>query len=195
MLPPTAPQNKKDVARNLEQCARRCAWLVLWLDCDREGENIAYEVRPWQRLSQSPVALGTDAQAGAQPLPGLPRCAQLPSAPPDTPLGCAAAAGPLLQVIDVCSKANRNLVIKRARFSALIPRELERAVNQLAVPNQLEAMAVDARQELDLRIGASFTRLQTLLLQVSRRRPGRAGPLPMLMPMHAQGRVAAWPCA
>jgi DNA topoisomerase-3 len=71
------------------------------------------------------------------------------------------------QVINVCQAVNRNLRILRARFSALIPRELQRALQQLVAPNAADAAAVDARQEIDLRIGASFTRFQTLLLQVS----------------------------
>lgn len=70
------------------------------------------------------------------------------------------------QVIDVCSAANRRLRIFRARFSALIQRDLQRAVSQLVAPNEADAKAVDARQEIDLRVGASFTRFQTLLLQV-----------------------------
>lgn len=70
------------------------------------------------------------------------------------------------QVIQVCQAVNRNLCIFRARFSALIPRELQRALQQLVQPNAADSAAVDARQEIDLRIGASFTRFQTLLLQV-----------------------------
>lgn len=70
------------------------------------------------------------------------------------------------QVIQVCQAVNRNMRIFRARFSALIPRELQRAMQQLVQPNAADSAAVDARQEIDLRIGASFTRFQTLLLQV-----------------------------
>ncbi|KAK4754207.1 hypothetical protein SAY87_002311 [Trapa incisa] len=105
------PQDKLDIKRTLEEESRRCQWLVLWLDCDREGENIAFEV------------------------------------------------------IDICTAVNQRLTIKRARFSALIEREIHESVQNLVEPNQWFAHAVDARQEIDLRIGASFTRFQTMLLR------------------------------
>ncbi|KAK9040294.1 hypothetical protein V6N11_015465 [Hibiscus sabdariffa] len=113
------PEDKLDIKRTLEEEARRCQWLVLWLDCDREGENIAFEV------------------------------------------------------IEVCRAVNRHLTIRRARFSALIEREIHHATQNLIDPNQWFSDAVDARQatelshieEIDLRIGASFTRFQTMLLR------------------------------
>ncbi|KAJ4839793.1 DNA topoisomerase 3-alpha, partial [Turnera subulata] len=43
--------------------------------------------------------------------------------------------------------------------------EIHEAVQNLVAPNQWFADAVDARQEIDLRIGASFTRFQTMLLR------------------------------
>ncbi|XP_050372374.1 DNA topoisomerase 3-alpha isoform X2 [Argentina anserina] len=105
------PEDKLDIKRTLEEEARTCQWLVLWLDCDREGENIAFEV------------------------------------------------------IDVCTSVNRHLTIKRARFSALIDRDIHHAMQNLDNANKHFADAVDARQEIDLRIGASFTRFQTMLLR------------------------------
>ncbi|XP_010674423.2 DNA topoisomerase 3-alpha isoform X1 [Beta vulgaris subsp. vulgaris] len=105
------PQDKVDIKRTLQQEIRSCQWLILWLDCDREGENIAFEV------------------------------------------------------IEVCAEVNPNLNMWRARFSALIDREIHEAVQNLDRPNQSFADAVDARQEIDLRIGASFTRFQTMLLK------------------------------
>lgn len=38
------PDKFKDNAKQLQEQAKWCDWLVLWLDCDREGENIAFEV-------------------------------------------------------------------------------------------------------------------------------------------------------
>lgn len=77
----------------------------------------------------------------------------------------AEPSGMLPQVLEVCQAANPRLVVKRARFSALIHGDLTRAVQNLVAPDSAASAAVDARQEIDLRIGASFTRFQTLLLQ------------------------------
>lgn len=111
-------RDKGPVAENLVKEAKRCAWLILWLDCDREGENIAFEV------------------------------------------------------LDVCRQAKPNIVVKRAQFSALSWNDVTRALTTLRAPNENEAKAVDMRQEIDLRIGASFTRFTTMLLQNSVALPG-----------------------
>ncbi|KAL6046567.1 DNA topoisomerase 3-alpha, variant 2 [Balamuthia mandrillaris] len=106
----TVRTDAQNLERTLHREATKCQWLILWLDCDREGENIAFEV------------------------------------------------------VQCCSQANQRLQIFRAHFSALIPRDIHNACRTLTPPDIKASDAVDARQELDLRIGAAFTRFQTLRL-------------------------------
>ncbi|KAG7385627.1 DNA topoisomerase 3-alpha [Phytophthora pseudosyringae] len=104
-------ETMKKIEKTLMKEAKHSQWLVLWLDCDREGENIAYEVK------------------------------------------------------SICEKTNKRLRVSRARFSALIPRDIVYAMQNLAEPNEKLSLAVDARSEIDLRIGAAFTRFQTMRIQ------------------------------
>ncbi|KAM9843380.1 DNA topoisomerase 3-alpha [Aulostomus maculatus] len=99
------------IKRTLEKEARQCQALVIWTDCDREGENIGFEI------------------------------------------------------IDVCKAVKPNIRLFRAKFSEITPNSIRRACETLSEPDANISDAVDVRQELDLRIGASFTRFQTLRLQ------------------------------
>eukprot|EP00746_Dinoflagellata_sp_MGD_P015992 gnl/MRDRNA2_/MRDRNA2_135857_c0_seq1.p1 gnl/MRDRNA2_/MRDRNA2_135857_c0~~gnl/MRDRNA2_/MRDRNA2_135857_c0_seq1.p1 ORF type:complete len:604 (-),score=110.59 gnl/MRDRNA2_/MRDRNA2_135857_c0_seq1:73-1851(-) len=49
----------------------------------------------------------------------------------------------------------------RAQFSSLAPQDLIRAMGSLTVPDEKQSRAVEARQEIDLRVGISFSRFQT----------------------------------
>ena len=114
----TVREENRDLEENLRVCSENVDVLALWLDCDREGEAIAYEV----------IALVT--------------------------------------------KYRRNVEIKRAHFSALTQRDIVYALEHLQNPKRELAEAVEARQEVDLRIGASFTRLLTLKLKNKLLGPG-----------------------
>ncbi|XP_077173216.1 DNA topoisomerase 3-alpha [Paroedura picta] len=105
------PENYVDIKRTLEREVQPCQALVIWTDCDREGENIGFEI------------------------------------------------------IHVCKAVKPNLQVFRARFSEITPRAIRSACENLVPPDQNVSDAVEVRQELDLRIGASFTRFQTLRLQ------------------------------
>jgi DNA topoisomerase-1 len=55
-----------------------------------------------------------------------------------------------------------NVPVARARFSALSPKEVKKAFENLMEPDYNLAMAAEARQILDLKMGAAFTRFVTL---------------------------------
>ncbi|KAK7005830.1 DNA topoisomerase 3 [Favolaschia claudopus] len=105
--------DRKDIERNLKQEARRADLLMIWTDCDREGEHIGSEVKR------------------------------------------------------VCRGVKPNIIVKRARFSAIIAQQIHNAAQHPVELDQAQADAVEARIILDLRIGAAFTRMQTKTLQDS----------------------------
>ena len=101
---------EQGIEAHLIAAARKSRYLFLWLDCDREGENICYEV------------------------------------------------------IKVCREAGLFLddkFISRARFSALTESHIKAAWQRPDKPDAKQSLAVDARQEIDLKVGVSFTRLLT----------------------------------
>ncbi|GAA5979660.1 hypothetical protein JCM5350_003800 [Sporobolomyces pararoseus] len=107
----TQDRDHKGIEANLTAEARKATHLMIWTDCDREGEFIG-----------SVVA-------------------------------------------EVCRKANPRIVVKRARFSAIIPAQINAACRNPVDLDMAQASAVSARMELDLRVGAIFTRTQSLELQ------------------------------
>ncbi|KAG3278757.1 DNA topoisomerase 3-beta-1 isoform X4 [Ictidomys tridecemlineatus] len=117
-----APTEKKEanpklnMVKFLQVEGRGCDYIVLWLDCDKEGENICFEV--------------------------------------------------LDAVLPVMNKAHSNeKTVFRARFSSITDTDICNAMARLGEPDHNEALSVDARQELDLRIGCAFTRFQTKYFQ------------------------------
>lgn len=105
------PTNFQAIRKTIEREIRSCNGLIIWTDCDREGENIGFEI------------------------------------------------------IDVCRAIKPNIPVYRAVFSEITAQAVKRALANLKQPDIRKSQAVDVRSELDLRIGAAFTRYQTLRYQ------------------------------
>ncbi|XP_040569735.1 DNA topoisomerase 3-alpha isoform X2 [Lepeophtheirus salmonis] len=68
------------------------------------------------------------------------------------------------EIREVCLRVAPRLKVLRAKFSEITRPSIENALRALTEPDEKQSKAVDVRQQLDLRIGAAFTRFQTLRL-------------------------------
>lgn len=66
---------------------------------------------------------------------------------------------------DLCRERNPRIQVWRAKFSTMQPSEVHRAAQNHVQLDMRQIQAVRIRTELDFRIGAAFTRLQTLRLR------------------------------
>lgn len=123
----------------LSQEARGCDYLILWLDCDKEGENICFEVIDAVRNSIKRIHASDVSEAFIF----------------------------IHKYLYHTWKLFRFQVVWRAKFSSITDKDIKAAMYNLGKPNKNEALSVDARQELDLRIGCAFTRFQTKFFHVS----------------------------
>jgi DNA topoisomerase-3 len=121
-------QDKQDIKRTLEEEARTCQWLVLWLDCDREGENIAYEV--------------VDICAGANRNLDIWRARFSALIPRYWLLQISGLSAGLF--------LKDHIFISVQILTKMNCREIHDAVQHLARPNKLFADAVDARQVIKI---------------------------------------------
>ncbi|KAF2125690.1 prokaryotic type I DNA topoisomerase [Dothidotthia symphoricarpi CBS 119687] len=69
------------------------------------------------------------------------------------------------EIRDIALKSNPNMEVWRARFSNIERAHVVQASQNPIRLDEAQAQAVSARIELDLRLGAAFTRMQTLALQ------------------------------
>ncbi|KAK7053262.1 DNA topoisomerase [Paramarasmius palmivorus] len=103
--------DNKPVERNIFNEAKRADTLMIWTDCDREGEAIGAEIAA------------------------------------------------------VARRARRQIVVKRARFNAIVSQQIHHAAqNPVNLDNRL-VDAVESRILIDLKIGAAFTRYQTMRIK------------------------------
>lgn len=111
---------KQHIEKHLRKEAKGVDYLVLWLDCDREGENICFE-----GIIHDPITMMTLCLHATAVMDNcLPKMKQRPG----------------------------QQTVFRARFSSITAPDIRHAMQNLGSPNADEAAAVDARQELDLKV-------------------------------------------
>lgn len=145
-------QEKTGLLQTLEEEARRCQWLVLWLDCDREGENIAYEVvdvchttNPQLNIWRAHFSALIERSGTIDPL----LCALIPFLEGiPCPLLFLQSIEMLLFLHPSLWWANFSCSTLTSFFLELICRDIHHAAQHLGRPNKMYADAVDARQVL-----------------------------------------------